>query len=74
MSIPASTRPHLTSRESQICRLLCFGLSNAEIARTVGISMHTVKSHLHAVALKLGSPTRTEIALKFCAAKIPRTG
>jgi DNA-binding NarL/FixJ family response regulator len=50
----------LTEREREILRLLGEGLGNHDIARTVQLSDHTVKSHLRSIYQKLGVRTRTE--------------
>lgn len=51
----------LTEKEKEIARLLMKGLSNAEIAATLGISDKTVKFHLTAVFGKCGVQSRTEL-------------
>jgi DNA-binding NarL/FixJ family response regulator len=50
----------LTTREAQILALLAEGLVNKEIAARLGISRHTVKTHLAALFHKLGVTTRAE--------------
>jgi DNA-binding NarL/FixJ family response regulator len=50
----------LTAREAQILALLAEGLVNKEIAARLGISRHTVKTHLAALFHKLGVTTRAE--------------
>jgi DNA-binding NarL/FixJ family response regulator len=44
----------LTSREREVLILLAQGMSNAEVARKLGISEATVKSHLAHLMTKLG--------------------
>lgn len=53
-------RPVLTKREFEILALVGKGQSNKVVARSLGISAHTVKYHLEAVFLKLGVRTRAE--------------
>lgn len=53
-------RPVLTRREFEILALVGEGQSNKVVARSLGISAHTVKYHLEAVFLKLGVRTRAE--------------
>jgi two-component system, NarL family, nitrate/nitrite response regulator NarL len=55
-----SERRLLTPRELQILLLVGEGHSNKVIARSLGISSHTVKYHLEAVFAKLGARTRAE--------------
>jgi len=50
----------LTAREAQILALLAEGLVNKQIAARLGISTHTVKTHLAALFHKLGVSTRAE--------------
>jgi DNA-binding NarL/FixJ family response regulator len=50
----------LSAREAQILALLAEGLVNKQIAARLGISRHTVKTHLSALFHKLGVSTRAE--------------
>ena len=50
----------ITSRETQVLRMLAEGLANKEIAARLGISEHTVKFHISSILDKLGASTRTE--------------
>jgi NarL family two-component system response regulator YdfI len=50
----------ITSRETDVLRLLAEGLVNKEIAARLGISEHTVKFHISSILDKLGASTRTE--------------
>jgi DNA-binding NarL/FixJ family response regulator len=52
--------PRLTPREQEILAMLAEGLPNKAIASRLGISDHTVKTHLEAVFEKLGASTRAE--------------
>ncbi|HEX6616832.1 MAG TPA: helix-turn-helix transcriptional regulator [Gemmatimonadales bacterium] len=56
----ASGPQALTAREAQVLALLAEGLVNKQIAVRLGISRHTVKSHLDALFHKLGVTTRAE--------------
>lgn len=51
----------LSARERDILPLAARGLSNKEIAVTVGITHGTVKVHLHAIYRKLGVSRRAEL-------------
>jgi DNA-binding NarL/FixJ family response regulator len=57
-----SVRRALTDREKQILRLVCDGLSNAEIAAQLAISPETVKSELKRIFRKIGVRNRTQAA------------
>ena len=50
----------LTPRECQILDLLASGQSNKELARTLGISPNTVKTHLASLFAKLGVDRRVK--------------
>jgi DNA-binding NarL/FixJ family response regulator len=49
----------LTAREWEILRLIDRGLANKEIARTLSISLSTVKNHVHHLLRKLQVDRRT---------------
>ena len=55
----------LTSREIQTLRLISQGLSNKEIARELGISISTVKNHVHSVLEKLRVQSRSQAAARI---------
>jgi NarL family two-component system response regulator LiaR len=59
-----STKPsadfNLKERELDILALLVEGLTNAEIAQKIGISLSTVKFHISTIFLKLKVQSRTE--------------
>jgi DNA-binding CsgD family transcriptional regulator len=50
----------LTTREREILELLAQGLGNKQVAARLGISTHTVKTHLELLFEKLGVSTRAE--------------
>ena len=50
----------LTARELMVLRLMPAGLSNREIARSLGITERTVKFHVTAILNKLGADNRTQ--------------
>jgi pimeloyl-ACP methyl ester carboxylesterase/DNA-binding CsgD family transcriptional regulator len=53
----------LTPRELQVADLIADGHTNAEIARTLGVSVRTVDSHVEHVRTKLGVRARAQIAV-----------
>ena len=52
----------LTPREKEVIHLISEGLSNKEIAATLHIATHTVKSHVSNILEKLALRTRLQIA------------
>jgi DNA-binding NarL/FixJ family response regulator len=54
----------LTARELQVLQLLAEGASNKAIARRLGITPHTAKFHVAAIAAKLGASGRTDAVVK----------
>jgi DNA-binding NarL/FixJ family response regulator len=52
--------PSLTRREIEVLNAVAEGLGNKHIAVRLGISEHTVKTHLAAIFEKLGATSRTE--------------
>lgn len=51
----------LTDRERDVLAGLRAGWSNARIARTLGISVPTVKTHVSSILAKLGAESRTHV-------------
>lgn len=54
-------RDRLTEAEARVARLAAVGRTNAEIARGLRVSPHTVQSHLKRVYRKLGIRSRREL-------------
>ena len=52
--------PSLTAREFEVVALVSRGRNNKEVARLLGVSVGTVKSHMRALLAKLGAHCRTE--------------
>jgi DNA-binding NarL/FixJ family response regulator len=64
---PAGLAPDqadLTAREREVLGLLAEGMSNKQIARSLGISVRTVTVHVSNLLRKTGASSRTEAALK----------
>lgn len=62
---PATEVEQLTRREQEILALLAKGFLYKEIADQLGISLHTVRGHIHLVYEKLHVQSRTEAVLKY---------
>lgn len=60
---PDRPRPNLTEREKEVLRLVCDGLTNSEIAASLGVSRETVKSELKRIFRKIGVANRTQAAV-----------
>ena len=56
------SHPELTTRELEILRLITQGLSNKQVAYTVGIATYTVNNHVKNILKKLGVGDRTQAA------------
>lgn len=54
----------LTSREAQVLRHIGLGLSNREIARSLTISIETVKEHVQNILRKINATDRTDAAVR----------
>ena len=59
---PVAAPEGLTARENEVLEGIVAGHSNARIARQLGISVPTVKTHVSNVLAKLGAESRTEAA------------
>ena len=54
----------LTGREAQVLRHVALGLSNKEIARSLRISVETVKEHVQNILRKIKATDRTDAAVR----------
>jgi LuxR family transcriptional regulator, maltose regulon positive regulatory protein len=57
-------RQQLTNREGTIVAFIGTGRSNKEIARELGVTPETIKSHLKRIFLKLSASTRAEAVFR----------
>jgi DNA-binding NarL/FixJ family response regulator len=63
---PARTLPglaDLTEREREVLSLVAEGLSNAELAQTLHVSLPTAKTHVSRILTKLGARDRTQLVI-----------
>ena len=55
----------LTPRELEVLEMIAFGMTNAEAARRLHLSVHAIKFHLAAIYRRLGVNNRTEAAVTY---------
>ena len=67
----AESHVRLTLRERQVLHLVAVGLSNIEIGQSLSISANTVRSHLHALSVKLEATSRTRMLANARALGLP---
>lgn len=67
---PEKNDYNLTSRESQILKLITQGYSNNEIAKELFVSINTTKAHVASILQKLEVDDRLQAALKALKNKI----
>ena len=61
----AGPTANLTGREAEVLAMIARGLSNAEIARELGVTLKTVQNHVANVLAKLQVRDRTQAALRM---------
>jgi DNA-binding NarL/FixJ family response regulator len=66
VAVPAAPTTHddLTARERAVLDLIATGQSNAQIARTLGVSLKTVQNYVSRVLVKVQAADRTQAALR----------
>jgi DNA-binding CsgD family transcriptional regulator len=55
----------LTPRELEVLQIIASGLTNAEAATRLDLSVHAIKFHLAAIYRRLGVTNRTEAAVTY---------
>ncbi len=55
----------LTPRELEVLQMIAFGMTNAEAAGRLHLSVHAIKFHLAAIYRRLGVNNRTEAAVTY---------
>ena len=58
--LPASEQVLLSQREREVLERIARGFSYAEVARLLGLSVHTVQSHMKSLYAKLAVHSRSE--------------
>ncbi len=53
----------LTEREREVLALVAQGLSNAELAQTLHVTLPTAKTHVSRILTKLGARDRTQLVV-----------
>lgn len=58
-------RELLPPRQFQVAGLIRYGMSNPEIAQTLGITRHTVQAHVFRILESTGCDNRTTLAVRY---------
>jgi DNA-binding NarL/FixJ family response regulator len=61
--VPAETLEGVTEREREVLILIARGLSNAEIAQALHVTMATAKTHVGRLLAKLGARDRAQLVM-----------
>lgn len=62
----------LSARERQVVQYLAAGMTNREIAESLGLSRHTIKNYLFRIFDKLGVSSRTELLYLTMSSSAPK--
>ena len=62
----------LTPREREVLQMIASGMTNAEAARRLHLSVHAIKFHLAAIYRRLGVANRTEAAVTYLRSITPQ--
>lgn len=60
----------LSPREQTVAEMIALGLANKEIAGRLGLSILTVKDHVHRILVKTGLPNRAAVAAALESGKV----
>lgn len=72
---PTADSPSLTPREREILALIARGMTNAQIADEVVVSVNTVRNHVANISAKLGAHSKLEaLAVAIRHGLVSRTG
>jgi DNA-binding NarL/FixJ family response regulator len=71
---PSIHPPDLTPQQVRIVQLIDAGLSNKEIAATLGVELSTVKNHVHNLLTRLGVARRGQAAAAVRRSGLERRG
>jgi DNA-binding CsgD family transcriptional regulator len=71
--VAVSRKLKLSPREFQIAQLVFQDRKEAAIARSLGMSPHTVRSHMERLYRKLGVRSRVELVLRIAASFLSLT-
>lgn len=52
---------HLSRREHEVAALVAVGMSNAQVASALFVSLATIKDHVHAILSKTGFTSRGQV-------------
>ena len=61
---PARTRPTLAPREIEVLQVLATGTSTEEAAAALGISVHTLRTHLKKAMTKMDARSKVEVIIR----------
>lgn len=61
----AANLASLSRREKEVLQMAALGLTNAQVAARLAVTVHAVKFHLASIYRKLGVANRTEAAVLY---------